>query len=639
VRDVIAQRIIDVVARYARRQVEDITENTLLREDLGFDSMVIVEILFDIESLLGTSVQDEWLQECRTVGNVIEAVKREFPDLILKLHDKQFSTSNTPAISFGQRKQGITVDADNRRITDRQTVKIPVCIKMSDGEVSCLTKDISPAGFSLISNMALSPGITVNLRFLLREGTDGLNLLGQVVFCLATDKDVSGRYVIGMKFHKRAMNSSGIRSIVAEPIKLNGMTKNTLANSESKWVARKGTEPDLIPRHSTLDYTTDFIATRRNWISQKTGIDFKHIQHFSLEPNEVRGNIESFIGVGQVPIGVVGPLQIDGASAKGTFYVPFATTEGGIVTTFQRGAIAITKAGGAKTFIHSDENHLAPVFHLKNLREASEFAVWVNENLSKMEKIVSEYTFHGKLLRITPCIIGRRVILDFAYTTADAMGANLINILTEECCEFISKATGVSDYFLRSNFTSEKKASGAQLVVNCGKSVTAEVILPRKIVERYLGSSPDSLSKGWHTWALASVHAGMLGFNAHFANGLSAMFIACGQDIAHVTNGSVGLTMFETVGEGDLYAAVKLPNIIVGTVGGATALPTQRECLQMIGCYGKGKAKKLAEIIGATLLAGELGICAGITSKDFQRPHKIARAYTRAKAFEQIQGE
>lgn len=390
-----------------------------------------------------------------------------------------------------------------------------------------------------------------------------------------------------------------------------------------------------VPHDSRNNYSKDIIAQRVEWLRQQTSVKFDHLTNYKFDPEEARGNIESFVGVAQVPIGIVGPLLIQGEYAQGTFYVPFATTEGALVTTYLRGAIAITKGGGARTVVHSDENHLDPSFHLRDLKEAQQLASWINQNFLRIKAVAERTTDHGRLMRIVPHIIGRRVILDFAYETADAMGANMINIATEMCCAFIAREMGFDDFFLRSNFSSEKKTSGGQLIANCGKSVTAEAILPKKIIERYLNSSPEKLGKGWHSWALASVNAGMLGFNAQFSNGLAAIYIACGQDVAHITNGSVGMTMFEVTDEGDLYAAVKLPNIIVGTVGGGTALPTQRECLEMIGCHGRGKAKKLAEIIGVALLAGEIGICAGITSKEFLAPHKLARAYTREKAFQQ----
>lgn len=392
---------------------------------------------------------------------------------------------------------------------------------------------------------------------------------------------------------------------------------------------------ERIPHDSRKDYSEKVVEIRRAWLDQVTKSQYKHISHYSINPEQAKGNIENFVGVAQVPIGIFGPLKINGTYARGIFYVPLATTEGGITVTHQRGAIAITRSGGAQTHVHADENHLDPVFHCSGLMEAIKLSDWVKENIGRFKGLVQRASSHGTLNSITPHIIARRVILDFAYSTHDAMGANLINMLTEACCELIASEFGNRDYFLRSNFSSEKKSSGAQLVNSCGKSLTAEVVLPKRIVEKYLKTTPAVMSKAWRTWAISSVNAGMIGFNAQFANGLAAIYIACGQDVAHITNGSVGMTMFELTEQGDLYAAVKLPNLIVGTVGGGTALPTQSECLKMLGCYGRGKARKFSEIIAAAILAGEISICAGITSGHFQDPHKRARFFTRLKAFEQ----
>lgn len=395
-----------------------------------------------------------------------------------------------------------------------------------------------------------------------------------------------------------------------------------------------------VPHDREQNYHEDFVAERRRWLTDQTGVNLSHIPHYSIKSNEVKGNIENFVGVAQVPLGIVGPLKINGEHAHGTFYVPLATTEGALIATYQRGAIAITKAGGANVSINSDENYLDPVFILKNMADAQGFTRWARDNFDSLKSKVQETTQHGILFRITPFIMGRRVILKFSYFTHDAMGANMINIATDRLCKYISAEYPVERYLLRSNLSSEKKAAGVNLLCGYGKEVLVEATLPRKIVVRHLNSSPEEIGSAWHSWALGSIHAGMVGINAQFANGLAAIYIACGQDVAHITNASVGLNMLETTKEGDLYAALKLPNILVGTVGGGTALGTQRECLELIGCYGTGKSKKFAEIIAATLLAGEVGICAGITSDEFLEPHVRASVHTKEKAYqEQTQTE
>ncbi len=394
-------------------------------------------------------------------------------------------------------------------------------------------------------------------------------------------------------------------------------------------------ETERVPHDARSDYTKDFVRKRREWLSKKTGTEFTHVSYFSTEPGQFRGNIENFVGVAQVPIGIVGPLVIKGDFAKGVFYVPFATTEGALVETYQRGAIALARTDGIKVFINKEANHLDPIFLFKSSIEARNFVWWIKNNFGRIKKEAESTTGFGKLISITPYLIGRRVALDLAYYTRDAMGANMIGIATEKVCKFISNEVEVKTYFLRSNFSSEKKASAVNLLIGYGKEVSVEAIIPRKILKRYLHSTPEAIQQLWYSCALSSFCSGMFGINAHFANGLAAMFIAFGQDVAHVANASIGIQSYEITEAGDLYAFLRLPNIITGTVGGGTALGTQRECLEMVGCYGKGKARKFAEIVGAALLAGEIGICAGITATDeFLDPHKRARAFSREKAYQ-----
>lgn len=390
-----------------------------------------------------------------------------------------------------------------------------------------------------------------------------------------------------------------------------------------------------IPHDARRDYDEDFVAERRAWLSRRTGASLAHVGRYSIRPDAARGNIENFIGVAQVPLGVVGPLRIHGQAAEGDFYVPFATTEGAMVLTYQRGAVAVTRAGGARTRIVKDENHLDPVFVVRGLEEAEKLVAWIDGHREELRGVVRQATGHGELIEIVPFIIGRRVTLKIGFSTRDAMGANMIAIASERICKFIAGHVAHETYLLRSNLSSEKKASSVNLLFGYGKTVLCEAIIPRKVVTRHLNSSPEAISSAWHSWALGSFQAGMLGINAHLANGAAAVFMACGQDVAHVANASVGITMFEMTGEGDLYVGVRLPNLIVGTVGGGTALGTQRECLEMIGCYGRGRSGKFAEVVAATLLAGEVGICAGITTDEFLDPHKRAREFTRAKALQE----
>jgi len=155
--------------------------------------------------------------------------------------------------------------------------------------------------------------------------------------------------------------------------------------------------------------------------------------------------------------------------------------------------------------------------------------------------------------------------------------------------------------------------------------VAVDVTLPGDVVRQHLGVDPHELMECSATGRLGSMQAGALGVNAHFANGLAAIYIACGQDVAQVVNASIGFLDMELLDGDRLYVAARLPNLVVGTVGGGTSLPTQRECLELMDCRGDGTARRFAEIVAATLIAGELGILAALADGRFIAAHRQNR--------------
>jgi len=324
----------------------------------------------------------------------------------------------------------------------------------------------------------------------------------------------------------------------------------------------------------------------------------------------------------QMPLGVAGPLLVEGDHARGTFYVPLATTEGALVRSYERGMVALTRAGGAQVSLWADENRVAPLFQLADVAEAREFARQVEASFEALRAEAEATTRHGRLLRVDCIPIGREVIVDFRYHTADAQGMNMAVKATDQACRWLVAHTRASGYSIFSGFDSEKRASGALLSGGKGKRVTAGARLPAALVRAYLHTTPERLAETWRRTVLGHLQAAALGYNGHYANGLTALCIACGQDVANVANSAVGITSFERTEEGDLYASVTLPSLSVATVGGGTALGTSRECLEMLGCFGPGGAPRLAEIAAATLLAGELSMGAAIASGEFVDAHE-----------------
>jgi hydroxymethylglutaryl-CoA reductase (NADPH) len=388
-------------------------------------------------------------------------------------------------------------------------------------------------------------------------------------------------------------------------------------------VTAAGAEPlGLVPRMRGQGYAAEHVARRREWVEEKTGASLRHVGSHSIDSEEMRGNVENPVGAAQVPLGVAGPLQVEGAHARGRFYVPLATTEGALVRSYERGMAAITRAGGATARVYEDENYVAPIFSFRGVSEAHDFSLWLSEAFDSIRAEAEATTKHGRLLRLECHPVGRDCVVSFCYHTADAQGMNMIVKATEAACRWILPRSGALRFQVVSGYSSEKRVSGVLLKGGKGKRVVAGALLPAGVIRSYLHTTPEQLCRMWHQTALGHVSANAVGHNGHFANGLAAVFIACGQDVANVVNSSVGVTNFEMNEGGDLYASVTLSSLTVATVGGGTQLGTARECLGMLGCAGAGRAAKFAEIVAATLLAGELSMGAAIASGEFAQAHE-----------------
>jgi hydroxymethylglutaryl-CoA reductase (NADPH) len=384
----------------------------------------------------------------------------------------------------------------------------------------------------------------------------------------------------------------------------------------------RAARPPLVPRFAGQEYGGDEMAARRRWLEERTGARLEHAGRHSIEGESMRGNVENPIGAAQVPLGVAGPLLIAGEHAQGVFYVPLATSEGAVVRSYERGMIALTRAGGATARLYQDENRVAPVFLFAGVAEAHGFCRDLDGLLPEVRAAAEATTRHGRLLRLEPRPLGRAVMVNFCYATGDAHGMNMIVKATERGCRVLVERGGALRYQIFSGMDSEKRASGSLLAGGKGKKVVAGARLPAGVVRAYLNTTPGELRELWELTLLGHLQAGALGYNGQYANGLCALFIACGQDVANVANSAVGITHVEVTAEGDLAVSVTLPSLTVATVGGGTGSGTGRECLEMLGCAGAGGAPKLAEIAAATLLAGDLSMGAALASGEFVAAHE-----------------
>jgi hydroxymethylglutaryl-CoA reductase (NADPH) len=378
-----------------------------------------------------------------------------------------------------------------------------------------------------------------------------------------------------------------------------------------------------VPRDSEDDYTPDIAARRREFLREQTNVCLDHVGQFSLDPGVLPGNIENFSGVAQVPIGVAGPLRIDGEHAQGDFYVPLATTEGSLVASYNRGMRLLGECGGVKTTVVEDNMQRAPVFVFEDALAAREFGDWVSRHEPEIRAVAEATTGSGKLTYIGQYQVGPLRYLRVNYTTGDAAGQNMTAKATFAACEWMAaNYPGGAEYYLTGAIDTDKKHSAINMLLTRGKRVVAEAVIKNDVLQRLMGVDTESVYDYRQVHMVGGFLAGTASNSAHAANGITAIFIATGQDVANVSESHAGITYGRLLDNGDYYWSITLTSLVVGTHGGGTALPTQRECLELLGCYGRGKARKLAEICAATVLAGEISLTSAVLAGNWVASHE-----------------
>lgn len=395
------------------------------------------------------------------------------------------------------------------------------------------------------------------------------------------------------------------------------------STSDSRISPRPATQHIPNAKGAPEDYAGALIAQRQQFVQTFTGAPLQHVAAYSIDPAETRGNIENFTGVAQIPIGIAGPLRIHGEHAQGDFLIPLATTEGSLVASYSRGMKVVNQSGGVKTTVSGDGMQRAPVFVFESAREARDFLTWIDERLGDIRTVAERTSHVARLMHIEPFLSNKFAFLRFNFTTGDAAGQNMVGKATYAAYQWIlAHNTTIRRAYLESNFATDKKASRINVLHPRGKRVTAEATIPRDVLRANLRAEPEQLA---YHWGVANVGALLSGANnngLHSANAITALFIATGQDVANVAEGAAATTYVEITREGALYFSITIPSLIVATHGGGTHLPTQRECLQMLGCRGQGMVDKLAEIVAATVLAGELSLAAAISSLEWVSAHE-----------------
>lgn len=369
---------------------------------------------------------------------------------------------------------------------------------------------------------------------------------------------------------------------------------------------------------------TEALDIRREFIERHSNCQLEKIADYTLDMElAFAKNIENPIGTVQIPIGVAGPLKVNGEYAKDAFFVPLATSEGALLASVNRGCSAITAAGGANARVIDDKMTRAPAIKTDSIVEAVNVKKWFEDKFDELKEIAESTTSHGKLVKIDPIIIvGNYVYPRFVYSTGDSMGMNMVTIATEKVLAKLHEDLGVHALALSGNLCVDKKPAAINIVEGRGKTVVADILIPESIVRAKLKTTAKAIEEvNTAKNLIGSAAAGSMAFNAHFANMIGAIFLATGQDEAHVVESSLGITTAEDR-DGDLYFSVNMPDLPIATIGGGTRLETANEGLQIIDCAGSGKVNKFAEIVISTVMAGELSLIAAISAGHLAKAHQ-----------------
>ena len=353
--------------------------------------------------------------------------------------------------------------------------------------------------------------------------------------------------------------------------------------------------------------------SRRQFLEKKLKIKLDHVGKFTFIEESVTGrNIENLIGATQIPLGVAGPIM--------NHFIPLATTEGALVASVSRGCKAITESGGTYVEVELVGTTRGPVFKTQGIEHGIKIKKWIEKNFKQLAQQAEKTSSHLKLLKIDAQILGKNLYLRFYYDTGDAMGMNMVTIATEAAVKLIEQKTKAECIALAGNFDIDKKPAYLNFILGRGKKVWAEAILPQRIVKEILKTTPEKITeiveKKCH---LGSIMSGSLGFNSHFANIIAAIFTATGQDLAHVVEGSLGITTAEVLPNKDLYFSIYLPSLMCGTVGGGTHLPTQQEALKIMNVKD---VLEYSQVVGAAVLAGELSLISSLAEGTLASAHK-----------------
>ncbi len=378
---------------------------------------------------------------------------------------------------------------------------------------------------------------------------------------------------------------------------------------------------EKLPRSAEDDYASQIIAARRALAEKAAARPLPGIAGRPTPPQEARGNIEGLIGFAQVPLGLAGPLQLDTSAGPREVYVPMATNEGAMVASYTRGMRLLSAGGGARARVVREGLTQNPMLVYDDLAGALAAKAIAERSFEQYRALVAELSQHGRLSGLEARVSGNRLIVELCFTTGDAIGINMAARAAEEISRRLELESGARARYVHGQDV-EKRANSRALYSGRGRSVVAEARIPRDALRELARVSPEQLVELQASYAVGFAQLGTHNWLVQSANGLAAVLVACGQDVAYLPECCAGQLDFQVTPDGALYASASLPNLLVGTVGGGAGKGTALECLSILGCAGAGHANTFAEILAATVLAGDLSLMASFCSHEFVAAHE-----------------
>lgn len=370
---------------------------------------------------------------------------------------------------------------------------------------------------------------------------------------------------------------------------------------------------------SAIQYRKEFLDENQMHIDE--------IEKTSINYSDIQNNIESLVGSIEIPVGLVGPLTFISNGNEEEAYCLGATLEGALIASMNRGAKAVSVSGGFTAEIIHQKMIRSPLFVLSSTQSARHFLIWIGENFGRIKELVESYSNHAVLHELNTDIDDKNVHVNFVYTTGDAAGQNMTTTCTWHGILWIVEKyeeegyERIADFVLEGNGSSDKKVSQFLIDHGRGMRVTARAVIQEEAIRKILRTSSDQMLKFYYPSRKYAVENGMVGYTINASNAIAAIFAATGQDLGSVHESSVAELILQPHEEG-LEVSVTLYSLVVGTVGGGTHLPKQREALQLMGCYGSGKVERFASLIAGFVLGLEMSTFAAMVSGEFAKAHE-----------------